>query len=423
MKFAPATPIVCVSYNSPTENNAEGICTARLLSALALAGFRVHWVTGQHSRSLEEAAERELVHPGIEITRISTPRCTRLLQVLLETRHQLHAPYLPWVVGAVPATSTLLRQNPAAILLTRSMPAISNVVGYYCRRVAKAWVAHFSDPYPVSGWRHSRRGAHLSFALHRRWARRIWARADLLTVTCANAGRYMEEQLGVPLREKTHVLTHLALPKLAPGGGRFKRNPGEFWLAHFGNLMSQRNADVVLEGFLRAARKLPQLRFLQLGNVDPEVMHSEKLRGENLAALKLVHDGNLNPRAASDLREQVDVNVVVDADLGNNYSPFIASKYPHSVCSGRPLLMLSHEDSAMGDYTRRFGGGVLASFRDPLAVEAAVLRLHRAWLNADNTFVPSERLMREFAPETVIPPFLERVEEVLTRRAREAKAA
>lgn len=218
----------------------------------------------------------------------------------------------------------------------------------------------------------------------------------------------MEQRLGMEFAERTLVLTHLGLPKLARGGATVERERNEFWLAHFGALMTYRNPEVLLAGLSRAAKRIPHLRFLQLGHIDPEVARHPGCD----SFIRLQDDRNLSPRDASDMREQVDVNVIVDADIGTEYSPFIASKYPHSVCSGRPLLMITHPDSAMNDYTRIYGGGIVSSFRDAAAVETAILELHNAWKNGDRRFIPSQDLMKQFSPEVVVKPFIERLQKM-----------
>jgi hypothetical protein len=201
------------------------------------------------------------------------------------------------------------------------------------------------------------------------------------------------------------VLTHLGLPKLARGHAILERKPNEFWLAHFGALMTHRNPEVLLAGLTRAAHRIPSLRFLQLGHIDPEVVR--KMHCNSI--VRMQDDRNLNPRTASDLRELVDANVIVDADIGTNYSPFIASKYPHSVCSGRPLLMLTHSDSAMNSYTRRYGGGVVVSYRSPEEVEQGILSLHADWARGGKSFTPSFDLMNQFSADVIVPPFIERL--------------
>jgi glycosyltransferase involved in cell wall biosynthesis len=398
-------PIVCVSFNSPPQNDAEAICTARLLSSLAEMGCEVHWITAAHTRTLDESVEQEIVSPKIRITRVQIPCLTQSVKFMLEMRHQVHVPHLEWVSPAITAARKKLSEIRGAVLLTRSMPVVSNIVGYYCRSLPAAWIAHLSDPYPFSFTSNKGVTTFASVLLHRRWAKRIIENADLITVTCQNAARFMKERLRIRFTDRTLVLTHLGLPKLARGGAILERKKNEFWLAHFGALMTHRNPEVLLAGLSRAAKRIPHLRFLQLGYIDSDVVH----RPGCDSIIRLQDDRNLNPRDASDLREQVDVNVIVDADIGTEYSPFIASKYPHSVCSGRPLLMITHPDSAMNDYTRVHGGGVVASYRNPGEVERAILELHSDREKGDRSYFPSSELLNQFSAETIIPPFIEKL--------------
>lgn len=397
--------IVCVSYNSPPQNDAEAICTARLLSAIAEAGHEVHWITAAHARTLDESVENEIVNPKIRISRIPDRESGPSGRLGLELKYQAHVPYIGWIEPAVAAARQKLREHSGAVLLTRSMPVVSNIVGYYCRRIAAVWVAHFSDPYPFSFSTHKGIATTAAMFFHSRWARRIISNADLITVTCANAIRFMEERLGMNFRDRVQIVTHLAVPKLIRGDTVLQRESGEFWLAHFGALMRHRNPDELLAGLERAAQRIPTLKFLQLGHIDTGVSTQHRFG----TTLRLENDKNLSPRAASDLREQVDVNVIVDADIGSDYSPFIASKYPHSVCSGRPLLMLSHPDSAMNYYTREHGGGVFASYRSSEDIEHAILKLHHEWKSGMAAGAPSPALMKQFSAETIVPPLMARL--------------
>src|SRR5262249_15173464 len=119
----------------------------------------------------------------------------------------------------------------------------------------------------------------------------------------------------------------------------------------------------------------PNIRFLQYGNVDKEIFEACR-RAEGFSNLDIRHVENLSPRDAADLQRQVDVNVVVDTDLGLPYSPFILSKYPHSVCSGKPLLLISSEDSDMARFTKTYGGGEFVPFSTPERVADAISSLY-----------------------------------------------
>jgi glycosyltransferase involved in cell wall biosynthesis len=327
-------------------------------------------------------------------------------------RYHYHGAHVEWMRPAIVATRKILNEYANPILLSRACPWVSNFVGYYCCERAKAWVAHFSDPYPPFEWQdhwYSR----LARPINRHWARRILRRADLVTVTCPNAIRYIEEKSGLSFRNKAEVVTHLALPKLKPGSFKLDRKPGEFVVAHIGTLMMRRRPDLLLKGIILAMERHPEIRFLQYGYVDKEILsvfHSSPAFGQ----LDLRHVGNLSPRDAADLQDQVDVNVIVDTDLGLPYSPFMLSKFPHSVCAGRPMLMLSAVDSEMARMTARYDGGEFVSFSSPQAVAEAICRLFDHG-DKRNGSVHLREYQTEFSAQAVVTPFIERLTRLMNQ--------
>ena len=160
-----------------------------------------------------------------------------------------------------------------------------------------------------------------------------------------------------------------------------------------------------------AMEKHAEIRFLQYGNVDREILDRCK-SSPVFNRLDVRHVDNLSPRDAADLQEQVDVNVIVDTDLGLSYSPFILSKYPHSVCAGRPMLMLSAENSEMARMTTRHGGGEFVPFSTPEAVAQAICRLFARRNETTNT-ARLEEYQAEFSAERVVRPFLERLKSLV----------
>ena len=361
-----ALEIVCVSHNAPPMNDAEALCTARLLSALASYGANVHLVAAQLPPTLDKDIMAELLDARIKATYVPADH-SPLRRAAAIMRYQYHGVHVEWMRPAIAAARRILAQCKNPVLLTRSCPWISNFIGYYCRDRAKAWVAHFSDPYPPFEWQnhwYSRISRHINH----HWARRILKNADLITVLCPNAIRYGEERLGVSFRRKAHVLSLLALPKLKPGTFKLERKPEEFVIAHIGAMMLKRRPDLLLKGALLALERHPEIRFLQYGHVDEEILRLCK-SSPAFHRLDIRHVGYLSPRDAADLQEQVDVNVIVETDLGLPYSPWLHSKYAYSVCAGRPLLMLSAKDSEMAWMTQKYGGGEFVPFSTPEAVD------------------------------------------------------
>ncbi len=397
--------IVCVSHNAPPLNDAEALCTARLLSALVGCGANVHLVAADLPPSLEPSICAELMDKRIQTTYVRA-KAGRFARLAVGARFQFHSQRVEWIAPAIKTTRAILQQYENPILLTRAFPMASNLVGYYCRQDAKAWVAHFSDPYPPFEWQNHWCSRFVR-PVNRRWARRILKNADLITVTCPNATRYIEEKSGYSFRHKAEVVTHLALPKLKRGGFKLDRKPDEFVIAHIGTMMARRRPDLLLKGALLAMERHPEIRFLQYGHVDEETLRLCR-SSPAFERLDIRHVGNLSPRDAADLQQQVDVNMIVDTDLGLSYSPFILSKFPHSVCAGRPMLMLSAVDSEMARLTAKYGGGEFVPFSSPEAVAEAICRLFAG----RNEKVNSTRLTEyqsEFSPEHIAQPFFDRL--------------
>ena len=395
--------IVCVSHNAPPLNDAEALCTVRLLSALAECGANIHLVAAELPPSLEPSIAAELMDKRIKTTYVRG-QSGNLARLAAGARFQFHSQQIEWIAPAIKATCDALAKYENPILLTRAFPMVSNLVGYYCRNDAKAWVAHFSDPFPPFEWQ-NHWYSRFARPINRRWAKRILKNADLITVTCPNATRYIEEKSNFRFRQKAEVVTHLALPKLKPGNFKLDRKPDEFVIAYIGTMMVRRRPDLLLQGALLAMERHPEIRFLQYGHVDEEILRLCR-SSPAFKRLDIRHIGNLSPRDAADLQEQVDVNVVVDTDLGLPYSPFILSKYPHSVCAGRPMLMLSAEDSEMARMTAKHGGGEFVPFSTPEAVAEAICRLF-ASRNEKINAARQAAYQSEFSPEQIARPFFD----------------
>lgn len=390
-------------------NDAEALCTIRLLSALADCGAHVHLVAADLPPTLDPTIQDELMDKRIKTTYVQAD-AGRLARMAAGARFQFHSQRIEWIAPAIKATRAVLREYKNPILMTRAFPMASNLVGYYCRENSAAWVAHFSDPYPPFEWQNHWYSRFLR-PINRRWARRILEKADLVTVTCPNAVRYIEEKSGMAFRHKAEVVSHLALPKIKPGNFKLDRRPGEFIIAYIGTMMVRRRPDLLLKGALLAMERHPEIRFLQYGHVDEEILSLCK-SSPAFKRLDMRHTGNLSPRDAADLQEQVDVNVIVDTDLNLPYSPFILSKYPHSVCAGRPMLMLSAEDSEMARMTAKFGGGEFVSFSTPEAVAEAIGRLF-AGRNEKIDSASLAEYQSEFSPARIAQPFFERLKKLI----------
>ena len=173
--------IVCFSYNSPPQNDAEAFCTARFLSALAAKGIHVHLVTIDHAPDIDSTLTSFFLDSRVDVTRIPIKPPSQIANSLIKFQYRFHGPLASQLPQCISTVNSVLRDYENPILLTRSYPVISNVVGYYCRRNATHWIAHFGDPYPGFGM-YSRRDAWKHYA-DLWWSKRIFRRASAVTVT------------------------------------------------------------------------------------------------------------------------------------------------------------------------------------------------------------------------------------------------
>ena len=147
----------------------------------------------------------------------------------------------------------------------------------------------------------------------------------MISVTCKNAVRYVCEKLRIQSTDKFHVLPHLAFPSIQVENYEFPYRKNEFVLGHFGNLMERRNPHVLLKGIEKAAQQYPDIRFLQYGHVDENILKA--YRESNLGKIMTIRNiENLSPGTSAYLQRKVNINIIIDTDLGLDYSPFLLSK-------------------------------------------------------------------------------------------------
>lgn len=168
--------IVVFSYNFLPMDDAEAYCTARFTNALAEAGHAVHVITMQHATCVPLDVINEILSANIRITNVTKTVAHRpILSRLQYGTSEWNSVDLSNCIRVV---KDVLKQYDHPILITRSNPTASNIVGWHCRKDAFKWVAHFSDPFP---WFHA--SWPLNWA-NNRWCRRFMNDADICSVTC-----------------------------------------------------------------------------------------------------------------------------------------------------------------------------------------------------------------------------------------------
>lgn len=400
--------IVCFSYNAPPQNDPEAFCTARFLSALAAKGIHVHLVTMDHEPSIDPELMSFFLDSRVNVTRIPIERPSRIANAINNVRYRFHGPLAHPLSQCISTVNSVLRDYENPILLTRSYPIISNIVGYYCRPNAAHWVAHFGDPYPGFGM-YSRR----HFWKHHAdlwWAKRIFLRASVITVTCRNATRWFSDTLKIGVVKKTEVVTHIGFPHLTKRPSAFSHSD-EVRFAHVGFWSERRYLTAVLAEFRAANALNPRIRLEQHGPMD--VAEFDETRGLNSAYFRAHSNRPISPKTASSILSEADINIVVDQNDQLNYCPYLASKFAYGVASGRPILAIGQSDSEMAKLHSEFGGFYFSDIRSSGNLRDILLSI--ASTPRDHWIYPNAALIKAFSPDEIASKFLLRIEKLLAQ--------
>lgn len=325
---------LCISFLSPPGIDAESACTGRFLSALVNAGHEVKLISLDHghaNRHLDSDIANELLDKRISVVRIPLRSESNFMRHLAQIRHGLIDIGLEYVNDAVKLVKEDLCCHPGTILISRSAWPSSNVVGWKCRKYAKMWIPHFSDPFP--SYKKMRPKAYWKYPLSYLWMLRFLRDSTFITVTCHNAIRYFDEITGRRFHEKFHIAYHIGFPRLESIGYSLPQsNQKQKTIVHVGELFKGRHA----ERFAEYCSKFTEIRFIQFGNVNNKQLYSEIE----------IHPIS-SPRMATDAMAGSDAVLVCDLDSGFGYSPYLPSKFAYAMALQKPIICLTVKDSEM----------------------------------------------------------------------------
>lgn len=394
--------IVIFSASFLPLNGPESFCATRFASALARRGHRVHVITLQAKSSVSEEVYHALVDDSVKITVVPfSPRRRSLLSQLRYCCANWETAIMPELIAA---TRRALVDMKDPILVTRTYPVSSLVVGWYCRKYAKKWICHLSDPIPHAPWLPNfsllpnRLKEWLKWCWIRKWIARGLVTADAVSVTCPGVLRYYKERYPESFGKKpAFVTTHIGDNRLSFLALKpFERTFSGKMILYAGELYDSRKMDALADAILKLNKNGNPCTLVHVGKGNAV---DSALKDYPAAYLRYPD----NPGMAVSAAKVADVLYVTDSITGLPYSPQILSKFVYQLYEDKPLLVETSVDGIMHqcsvDYPE---AGIFWVDRDNLDTMNEALKKA---LECDSAKIDRSRVRRAFSEETIVKKF------------------
>ena len=386
--------ILIYSYNFFPQADPESYCSTRFASALARAGHNVTVVTMDWPIQVSKESYESLVAKELKIIRVpfSSQKNTPLKGLLIYGHKSQMAVDVPKSVNVVKRE---LKAMNSPILVTRSLPIASAMVGLKTYRFAAKWVVHFSDPVPWVNYANTI-GHKLLRRLERNIIKKSFLKSDKISLTCEYAKKYFKDEFGSAFDEnKVVVLNHIGDYRLSqPIDYNQQRKP---ILMHCGMIYFNRGADIIKDIMVDFESEGYDCEFIQVGSVDKTV----KKYLEGLEHIKVYDSSSLEESITA--RKFARVLFIPDFQVSLPYSPFLLSKFVYQVMENIPIVVYSLKNSEMHDFVDKYpkSGIFWAETGDKESLKSAI----KSAMECNPENFDRTEIRKCFAEETIVKVF------------------
>ena len=402
--------VVIFSYAFVPLNNAEAFCTTRFANGLKNAGHHVHVVTmKQEGALISQDIVDELLSADIPITSVEAERKSKLMIFFKMLRYRICDPRAAKYHQAIMCLKDVLTQYENPVLVSRAMPITSNIVAYYCRKEAKLWMAHFSDPFPDK----SRTWLGTVVAiLSKQWGKKIINEASCVSVTCERVldfFHYKYQKCFEKNKLKFLVLPHIGDPFLT--SAPFQISQDKPIISYCGGLRPKQYCDELLREINLLSEMTNNFLFFLVG-IFPGCINS-KLKPAINTYIK--SDSNFSPRFASYIIEISRVTLVLDTRMFFNMSAVLPSKFVYYLFTNTPIIIYTDKKSEMYNLMLRYPeAGIF--YADPM-VPGDLARVMYKVLN-ENHACDRTGIRLLFSQQRIIGDFNEKIHRIISNRER-----
>ncbi len=395
--------VVVFSYNFFPQADPESYCSTRFVSALARAGHNVTLVSMDWPKQVSDKTYDALVHPGIKIVRVPfSGRRNSPLKGLLWYGHKDQMAVD--VKNCAKVVKQILKQTPHPVLVTRSMPIASAMVGLRVRRYAQLWIAHFSDPVPWGNYADTI-GHKILKCLELNIVKDTFKEADAISVTSYHVSKYFKEVYGSAYdRNKVVWLSHIGDYRLGEALNPSKSKDNTYSLVHPGQIYHNRGGEIICKVMEEFSRENFPCKFVQVGSVDNSIK-------DRLQAIKNIKiNDSLSFEGVLQCCREAQAIFVPDFESSLGYSPVMLSKFVYQIMDNIPIVVYSYKESDMHDIAMQYpeAGIFFAEIGNVESLKEAI----KTALNCDVKGINRTAVRELFSERTIVTNFEKKVKEL-----------
>lgn len=339
--------LIIYSYNFAPMADPESFCSTRFASSLARAGHNVTVITMDWPMQMSSECYNSLVDKSLKIIRLpfSSKKNSPIKAILWFGHKSQMAVDIPQSVKAV---KRVLSKTDNPILITRSMPIMSAMVGLKTHKFASKWIAHFSDPAPWTNYANTF-GHKILKSLELKIIRNTFKKADGISLTCEHVKKYFKDIFGSNFDvRKAFITTHIGDYRLSPPTNAISQRKEIPVLLHPGQIYADRGGKIIAQIMQEFKSEGYDCKLIQVGPVDNSIIETLN----KLDNIEIYNTSSIEKNIA--LGSIANAIFIPDFDSPFSYSPFFLSKFVYRIMDNQPLVVYSKAESDMHDYAIKY---------------------------------------------------------------------
>lgn len=389
---------------------SECLCNAKLVYALQQSGWEVD-VISRVSEGIPY--DKEWNEPWLclkshvhEVTYPVGNKITRMWDLLRSTLQMGGFPMggIRWARRAYQRAVELHKENHYDVVLTRSPSDVPHIVGYKLKqRFGVRWIANWNDPTDVI-WPSENppylpnRYKGLKKILYSRYADFCLRKSDINTFPAQTLLDYFKEFFPILNSENSLIIPHIGLSETLFSPIRYEKKE-QFRLCHAGNLMSNRNPELLFQAMQELIDEHNVPISLDIMGLMDDYMSLliKKYRLEDN-----VHFIGSYPYIEV-LNKMGDYDVLVLLEAKMHTGIYFASKIVDYAQVGRPIFAISPATGFAKSTISRYGGGITVNNEDFQDIKRGLSELYKEWEagTLESSYNP-QRLYEEFSAQKVV---------------------